>query len=81
MAAPAASRQISIQVVTSDRGEGSITVNKNGEEYSREWQQLTPDVSAEVNEQLDAMDLGGQFSEGKFQVTKINFIMNLICYF
>ena len=68
MAAPAASRQISIQVTTRDNGPGSISVNSNGEEYLKEWEQLTPDVSAEVNQQLDAMNLGGQFSEGKFEV-------------
>jgi len=76
MAAPAVSRQISIQVYTRDNGPGSISVDSNGEEYSKEWEQLTPDVSAEINEQLDAMNLGGQFSEGKFQVLKIQFFMN-----
>ena len=68
IAAPAASRQISIQVQTRDNGPGSINVNSNGEEYSREWEQLTPDVSEEINEQLDAMGLGGGFSDGQFQV-------------
>lgn len=81
MAAPAVSRQISIQVYTRDNGPGSISVDSNGEEYSKEWEQLTPDVSAEINEQLDAMNLGGQFSEGKFQVLKIQVFMNKICAF
>ncbi|CAG5111986.1 Oidioi.mRNA.OKI2018_I69.chr2.g6251.t1.cds [Oikopleura dioica] len=73
IAAPAASRQISIQVQTRDNGPGSINVNSNGEEYSREWEQLTPDVSEEINEQLDAMGLGGGFSDGQFQFEAPNF--------